>query len=95
MQANKAMGRVCNISAMMMFVIGVFSQIVHSKLTLNDSEIHAYNLTTMFERQYRQNEYGTAKKTYRSLKKVDFEKYICYNDIGGERSIEKHFQENL
>ena len=85
MQANKAIGRVCIIGAMMMFVAGVFSQIVHSKLTQNDSEIHAYNLTTMFERQYRQNEYGTAKKTYRPLKKVDFEKYICYNNIGGKK----------
>ena len=62
MQVNKAMGRACIIGAMMMFVTGVFSQIVHSKLTLIDSEIHAYNLTTMFKRQYRQNEYGTAKK---------------------------------
>ena len=37
MQVNKAMGRACIIGAMMMFVTGVFSQIVHSKLTLNDS----------------------------------------------------------
>ena len=69
MGEKKAIGRACIIGAMMMFVTGAFSQIVHSKLTLNDSEIHAYNLTTMFERQYRQNEYGTAKKTYRSLKR--------------------------
>ena len=62
MGEKKAMDRVCIIGAMMLFVAGVFSQIVHSKLTLDDSEIHAYNLTTMFERQYQQNEYGTVKK---------------------------------